>query len=217
MTSNHTDFTKPVQDAIELGNRHQARRILLQATVDNPEDHRPWLWLAGITDSPKASLSYNDRADALCPDDPAVSKARYWAENRLVEFNRTNEDVKSRDRKVTLSYDLMILTLVWAVLVLLVYFQEWLEFLWPLRALLGVPFIMLGPGYAILEAFDPKQDKLDLPLHLGFSFPICGVLFLFIVLIFDKYGWGIPLSEILLLEGVIIAPFLMIAWVRRKL
>ena len=217
MTSDQDDFTKPVQDALAQGNRHQARSILLQATADNPEDHRPWLWLAGITDSPKASLSYIDRAEALCPDDPAVAKARYWAENRLVESNRKNEEVKPEKEKVIHAYDLLTIIIGWAVLVILVYFQAELEFLWPLRGLLGVPFIMLGPGYAILAAFDSKHDDLNLPLHLGFSFPISSVLFLFIVLIFDKYGWGIPMAEILLLEGMIIAPFLLIAWIRRKL
>ena len=217
MTTDKSDFTIPVQDALAQGNRHQARSILLQETVDKPEDHRPWLWLAGITDSPKASLSYIDRAEALCPDDPAVAKARYWAENRLVESNRKKEEVITRGRKVTPAYDLLIIIIGWAVLVALVYFQEWFEFLWPVRGALGVPFILFGSGYAILAAFDSKYDDLNLPLHLGFSFPISTVLFLFIVTIFDKYGWGIPLAEILLLEGVIIAPFLLIAWIRRKL
>lgn len=71
------------QKAIRAGQKQQARDLLQQAIRQNPQDHRPWLWLAGITPSARASMDYVRRAAALRPNDPVVQKAQAWAERRL--------------------------------------------------------------------------------------------------------------------------------------
>jgi lipoprotein-anchoring transpeptidase ErfK/SrfK len=70
------------RQAIQAGQKQQARDLLQQAIRQNPGDHRPWLWLAGITPSARASLDYVNRAVVLRPNDPVVQKAQAWAERR---------------------------------------------------------------------------------------------------------------------------------------
>ena len=76
-------FLKSARQAIQAGQKQQARDLLQQAIRQNPQDHRPWLWLAGITPSARASLDYVNRAAALHPNDPVVQKAQAWAERRF--------------------------------------------------------------------------------------------------------------------------------------
>lgn len=69
--------------ALERGDQTTARSLLRRAVADDPLNHRAWLWLAGITEAPAASLHYVRRAEALAPDDPTVQRALVWAEERL--------------------------------------------------------------------------------------------------------------------------------------
>ena len=71
------------QQAIEAGRKQEARGLLQRALRRNPKDYRAWLWLAGVTSSPQASLKYVERAEQLAPGDATVARARAWAERRL--------------------------------------------------------------------------------------------------------------------------------------
>lgn len=71
--------------AIENGNFGSARRILLNLLNVEPKNVRAWLWLAGITESPRASMSYIRRAQLIAPNDPLVREAVSWAQKRVAD------------------------------------------------------------------------------------------------------------------------------------
>jgi lipoprotein-anchoring transpeptidase ErfK/SrfK len=75
-------YLHAAQVALKQGDRHAARELLQQAVSANPADYRAWLWLSGITPSPRASLDYARRAADLKPNDPTVARALAWAEGR---------------------------------------------------------------------------------------------------------------------------------------
>lgn len=74
---------KTAQEAIQAGRKQEARSLLQQALRQDPKDYRAWLWLAGVTKSPQASLEYVERAERLAPGNATVARARAWAERRL--------------------------------------------------------------------------------------------------------------------------------------
>ncbi|MBK8985823.1 MAG: L,D-transpeptidase family protein [Chloroflexi bacterium] len=71
------------QVALKNGQRPRAHALARQAVLQDPNDHRAWLLLAGLTADPSKSLDYVERAEMLRPNDPTVRQARAWAEKRL--------------------------------------------------------------------------------------------------------------------------------------
>lgn len=71
--------------ALEAGDIAEARRQLRLVVNQDPNNYRAWLWLAGITDSPAASLQYAKRAYSLRPSDGAVMEALTWAQKRMTD------------------------------------------------------------------------------------------------------------------------------------
>ncbi len=76
------------QQAITAGRVAEARRLLQAYARENPEDYRPWLWLAGLTASPGQSLRYLEQAERLNPNDPAIARARAWTISRMPQARR---------------------------------------------------------------------------------------------------------------------------------
>ena len=76
---------KAAQQAMKAGQKERSRSLLQEAARLDPADHRPWLWLAGLAPTPEASLRYIAQAEARNSADPAVAKARAWAEKRLAK------------------------------------------------------------------------------------------------------------------------------------
>jgi lipoprotein-anchoring transpeptidase ErfK/SrfK len=74
---------KAAHQAMKAGQKDRARTLLQEASRLDPNDHRPWLWLAGLAPTPEASLGYIVEAEARNSADPAVVKGRAWAEKRL--------------------------------------------------------------------------------------------------------------------------------------
>ena len=89
------------KEAITAGRKDEARRLLQRYTRQNPADYRPWLWLAGLADSPSQSLAYLQRAETIQPDQPAIQKAKQWAEQKLAEERSISAATTgpSRDRR----------------------------------------------------------------------------------------------------------------------
>lgn len=85
MTTENSSLMDSTRTALEQGDLMGARRMLRQIVQTDPQNHRAWLWLAGITESPSASMQYVKRAQNIAPDDPTVHKALQWAEKRLQE------------------------------------------------------------------------------------------------------------------------------------
>lgn len=77
-----TELLRAAREAIRAGKRLEARHILEQVVRQDPGAFNAWLWLAGVTSSPRASLAYLDRAEALRPGDARVAQARRWAHAR---------------------------------------------------------------------------------------------------------------------------------------
>lgn len=77
------DTLNAAQRAITAGRAAEARQLLQAYARENPNDYRPWLWLAGLTASPGQSLRYLERAERLNPNDPAIARARAWTLSRM--------------------------------------------------------------------------------------------------------------------------------------
>lgn len=76
------DLLSEAYAAIHRGDRKLARRNAQKAISIDPECVYGWLILAGLS-SPKASLTYARKAQAISPDNPAVVKALQWAQQRF--------------------------------------------------------------------------------------------------------------------------------------
>jgi lipoprotein-anchoring transpeptidase ErfK/SrfK len=83
MTDRDRPLLEAARQAAKNGQRRQARELLEEAIRQDPADYRAWLWLSGLSSSPRASLAYVARAEILKPDDSQVQRARAWAERRL--------------------------------------------------------------------------------------------------------------------------------------
>lgn len=83
MSTSKVTLMRDARIAIKSGQLAQARTLLKQAIRLNPDDHVPWIWLAGVTADPEASLECVRKAESLKPDDPLVMRARKWADSRL--------------------------------------------------------------------------------------------------------------------------------------
>ncbi|MFW6063338.1 MAG: L,D-transpeptidase family protein [Chloroflexota bacterium] len=81
--SQHNALPESVRQMLQSGRKKEARELLQNLVRENPQNYRAWLWLAGLSTSPRASLSYIEKAEELKPDDPTVARARAWAEERL--------------------------------------------------------------------------------------------------------------------------------------
>ncbi len=80
MTSSTSQLIKEGHKALKRGQKVEARRLLQQAAENDPADFRAWLGLAAVAQTPNESLTFIDKAAELKPDNPAVQKARQWAE-----------------------------------------------------------------------------------------------------------------------------------------
>lgn len=97
--ANRQSLTQQARYAIQNGHRSQARTLLQQAIQQDPNDYQAWLLLAGVTNSPEQSLQYIERAEMLNPYDPAIAKARRWAENRLEKTSTPQNAIAAKADK----------------------------------------------------------------------------------------------------------------------
>jgi len=73
------------RDALRSGDRSTARRWAEQAAKLAPQLEDPWLILAAVA-SPRASVSFIQRALQINPDSPRARKGMQWALKRLQEI-----------------------------------------------------------------------------------------------------------------------------------
>ncbi len=85
MITTESSRIEEARDALSQGDIGRARRLLRRIVQQEPDNHKAWLWLAGVTDAPRASLQYIKRAEEIMPDDPAVISALEWAQERASE------------------------------------------------------------------------------------------------------------------------------------
>jgi lipoprotein-anchoring transpeptidase ErfK/SrfK len=93
------------REALRSGDRSAARRWAEQAAELAPQSEDPWLILAAVA-SPRASVSFIQRALQINPDSPRARKGMHWALKRLQEEPsaqktvETTKQVKSAARSV---------------------------------------------------------------------------------------------------------------------
>lgn len=85
-----------------------------------------------------------------------------------------------------------------------------------LRFILGIPFILFFPGYALMAALFPKKEGIGSIERLALSLAMSFVTVSLIGLIFNYTAWGIRLEP--MLYSIVSFIFIMsvIAWLRRS-
>ena len=85
----------------------------------------------------------------------------------------------------------------------------------PIRIILGIPFVLFSPGYALVSALFPRKRDLDVVgrVVLSFGMSIASMFFIGLVLNFSK--WGIRLEPIIYAVGGFILLMSIIAIIRR--
>lgn len=104
------------------------------------------------------------------------------------------------------------------VLLLLLILNPWLSFLWPLRLVMALAYILFVPGYCLAAALFPKKEDLDRiernGLSLGLSIAWAPVL----ALVLNALPWGLRLWPVVIGELSSIALFsALAAWRRSQL
>lgn len=87
----------------------------------------------------------------------------------------------------------------------------------PLRVVLGLPFLLLFPGYAIVAALFPRKSDLGGVERLGLSFGLSIAAIPLVGLILNYTPWGIGLYSILAAVVIFILVVAAIASYRRHL
>ncbi|HKZ50250.1 MAG TPA: DUF1616 domain-containing protein, partial [Dehalococcoidia bacterium] len=89
----------------------------------------------------------------------------------------------------------LLLAVAWALgTVLIVLLLPSLE---PLRIVVGVPFVLLLPGYCLVAALYPRRDDLQLPERLALSAGLSIAAVVLIGLALNYSPWGIRLEPVL--------------------
>ena len=69
--------------AARSGDRALARRCFRQIVGLDPRNETAWLWLAGLSDDPRASLAYLSRVLEINPENARAKAGLRWARRRL--------------------------------------------------------------------------------------------------------------------------------------
>lgn len=87
--------------AAQDGRRAEARRAFRAVLVRDPANVAALLWMAWLSENPRAGLAYADRALALDPDNGRAREARRWAESRADSTSREPSSHQSPQGKTT--------------------------------------------------------------------------------------------------------------------
>ncbi len=85
----------------------------------------------------------------------------------------------------------------------------------PIRIILGIPFILFSPGYALVSALFPRKRELDVVGRIALSFGMSIASTFFIALGLNYSKWGIRLEPIIYAVGGFILLMSIIAIIRR--
>lgn len=82
MTKEHDPLMESARIALLNKEIAEARLLLDQVVKQSPENYHALLWLAGIAETPAASLLLVEKAKAIAPTSSTVAKAMVWAQKR---------------------------------------------------------------------------------------------------------------------------------------
>jgi len=85
-----------------------------------------------------------------------------------------------------------------------------------LRLILGIPFLLFFPGYALMSALFPRREVISGITRVALSFGLSIAVVPLIGLILNYTPWGIRLEPILYSVASFILITSIIAWLRRK-
>ncbi len=85
-----------------------------------------------------------------------------------------------------------------------------------LRIVLGLPFLLFFPGYALLAALLPRQGSDDGVERIALSFGVSFILVALVGLALNFTSWGIRLYPLLIVLTVIILVSSVVAWWRHR-
>ena len=108
--------------AMRRGQRHVARRLAAEAAALAPEWEDPWLLLAALAPSPRASIGYLERALEINPQSRRARKGMAWAVKRLRERQTATVNVVPPQPKALARWRLGVLPL---LIVLMLAFAGW--------------------------------------------------------------------------------------------
>ncbi len=83
MRDTNADLLHQAKQAIKAKQKLPARRLLQQAILADPRDHRAWAWMAALAPSANAGMDYIRQAEKLAPDDPFVQKVKGWLDKQI--------------------------------------------------------------------------------------------------------------------------------------
>ena len=86
----------------------------------------------------------------------------------------------------------------------------------PIRIILGIPFLLFLPGYAMVAALFPRKQGLDGIQRAGLSLGMSVAIVPLIGLILNYTPWGITVEPVLGSIAAFILIMSVIAWVRRR-
>lgn len=85
----------------------------------------------------------------------------------------------------------------------------------PLRAVLGLGYALVVPGFCLAAAIFPRQRELDLPERLAVSVGLSVAIIPVLALILDQLPGGIRLIPIIIALGWVILLSVAVGWFRR--
>ena len=83
-----------------------------------------------------------------------------------------------------------------------------------LRFILGIPFVLFCPGYALAAALFPRKERLDGIERVAYSFGLSLAVVPLITMILNYTAWGIRLEPVLYCDASFTFIASAIAWVR---
>lgn len=123
-----------------------------------------------------------------------------------------SDEQGTRSFRLKLRDELAILALLVVALVIIIY-------IFPnniLRIVLGLPFVLLLPGYTLVAGIYPRKEAMGGIIRLTLSLALSIVIVILMLFILNYTPWGIRLESILWSIGSFIVLMAAIGWLRRR-
>lgn len=114
--------------------------------------------------------------------------------------------------KIKIQNELLLLNLLNVILIIIVVFLPSSS----MRVILGMPFILFFPGYALISALYPTKDAISSTHRLMLSFALSLAIVPLILLLLNFTSWGISINPILYSIAAFTAIISVVAWLRRR-
>ena len=220
------DWLEAGISAAKAGERRAARALLRRVVEHDPANLQGWLWLSEVVDDIDAKAHCFERMQAIDPDDQMVRRElAQLREQRADQQPGPPRPAAGMERRRFILHNEFILIAAFGLILValvaavdLVRLEDLPAPLAILRLLLGLPFVLFVPGYALQAAFFPRKDAMDGPERLALSFGLSMATIPPLALLLDALPWGIRLWPIVVGQGLFIVLCSAVAsWRRHRL